>query len=47
MIAIAIDQMNDLRNSTSSQEVKRLCSVTITELQWAQMFGVKAITWVD
>lgn len=33
ILAIAIDEMNDLRNSTKSQEVKRLCSVTITELQ--------------
>ncbi|MBP9780151.1 hypothetical protein KBD33_06065 [Candidatus Gracilibacteria bacterium] len=47
IMAIAIDEMNDLRNTTKSQEVKRLCSVTITELQGAQMWGVKAITWQD
>ena len=47
ILAIAIDEMNDLRNSTTSWEMKRLCSVAITELQWAQMWGVKAITWKD
>ncbi len=47
ILAIAIDEMNDLRNSTTSGETKRLCSVAITELQGAQMWGVKAITWKD
>lgn len=42
-----IDKMNNLRNSTNSQEVKRLCSVAITEAQSAQMWAVKAITWKD
>lgn len=42
-----IDQMNDLRSSTTSQEVKRMCSVAITEAQAAQMWAVKAITWKD
>lgn len=32
-MAVVIDEMNDLRSSTKSQEVKRLCSVAITELQ--------------
>ena len=45
--ADAIDQMNDLRNSASSPEVKRMASVTITELQTAQMWAVKALTWKD
>lgn len=45
--AEAIDQMNDLRNSTSSPEVKRMCSVAITDAQSAQMWAVKAITWRD
>lgn len=45
--ANAIDQMNDLRNSTESSEVKRMCSVGITEAQTAQMWAVKAITWKD
>lgn len=47
IFADAIDQLNDLRNSTSSQEVKRLTSVAITETQGAQMWAVKAITWKD
>lgn len=42
-----IDQMNSLRNETTSGEVKRLCSVAITEMQTAQMWAVKAITWKD
>ena len=42
-----IDEMNDLRNETTSGEVKRLCSVAITEAQGAQMWAVKAATWRD
>lgn len=45
--AEAIDLINDLRNSTESGEVKRQCSVAITETQTAQMWAVKAITWKD
>lgn len=45
--ANAIDQLNDLRNTTTSNEVKRMCSVGITEAQTAQMWAVKAITWKD
>lgn len=47
IMAVVIDDMNDLRSSTTSLEVKRLCSVAITELQWSQMWCVKAITWKD
>lgn len=42
-----IDKLNNLRNSTESGEVKRMCSVAITECQTAQMWAVKAITWKD
>jgi len=42
-----IDGLNELRNSTTSNEVKRLCSVAITEAQGSQMWAVKAITWKD
>lgn len=42
-----IDEMNDLREISDSQEQKRLCSVAITELQTAQMWSVKALTWKD
>lgn len=45
--ANAIDEMQSLRTSTDSPEVKRLASVAITELQGAQMWAVKAITWKD
>lgn len=40
-----IDQMNDLRNTTTDPEVKRMASVAITEMQTAQMWTVKALTW--
>lgn len=42
-----IDRMNALRLTTESGEVKRLASVAITELQTAQMWVVKALTWKD
>ena len=42
-----IDQMNDLRANVTGGEQKRLCSVAITEMQTAQMWAVKAITWKD
>lgn len=42
-----IDQQNDLRNSAENGETKRLCSVAITELQTAQMWCVKALTWKE
>lgn len=45
--ASIIDQMNNLRNESTSPEQKRLCSVAITEAQAAQMWAVKAITWQD
>jgi hypothetical protein len=45
--ADAIDQLNDLKNASASGEVKRMCSVAITEAQTAQMWAVKAITWKD
>jgi len=47
IFADAIDQMNDLRKATESNEVKRMASVAITEAQTAQMWAVKAITWKD
>ena len=45
--ADAIDQMNDLRNSTPSNEAARTASIAITEMQTAQMWAVKALTWKD
>lgn len=43
--AILIDQMNDLRLTSTDPEVKRMASVAITEMQAAQMWAVKALTW--
>lgn len=42
-----IDDLNNLRNNSESAEQKRLASIAITELQSAQMWAVKAITWQD
>lgn len=47
LYAQIIDQLNNLRSTTESGEVKRLCSAAITEAQGAQMWAVKAITWKD
>lgn len=46
-IADQIDVLNELRNGSVSGEQKRLASVAITELQTAQMWAVKALTWKD
>ena len=43
--ADAIDQMHELRSKTDDAEKKRLASIAITELQGAQMWAVKALTW--
>lgn len=40
-----IDSLNNLRESSSEGEVKRMYSVAITDLQTAQMWAVKAATW--
>jgi hypothetical protein len=45
--ADAIDQMDELRSTTGSSEQRRVASVAITELQGAQMWAVKALTWRD
>lgn len=45
--ANAIDQMNDLRAVSESDEYKELCTIAIRKLQSAQMDMVKAITWKD
>ncbi len=42
-----IDTLHDLRSKTESQEQKRMYSTAITNLQTAQMWGVKAVTWKD
>lgn len=46
--AKVIDLLHNLRNdANASPEVKRLCSIAITEAQGAQMWAVKAVTWKD
>jgi len=45
IFARAIDQMNDLREKSESNEQKRHCSIAITDMETAQMRAVKAITW--
>jgi hypothetical protein len=44
--ADAIDRMDKLRNSPDcTPEQARLASIAITEIQGAQMWAIKAITW--
>jgi len=40
-----IDHLNNEREVTDNQEVKRMLSIAITDLQSAQMWAVKAVTW--
>jgi len=43
--ALVIDRANFIRENTTDPEVKRMCSVAITEAQTSQMWAVKAATW--
>ncbi len=48
--ATAIDRMHELREkhrgtTEAGNEIARMASVAITELQTAQMWAVKALTW--
>lgn len=47
LYALSIDQLNDLRNTTTSEGVKRWCSTAITQTEIAQMTATKALTWKD
>lgn len=40
-----INDLDQTRADATDGEVKRLCSVAITEAQTAQMWAVKAVTW--
>lgn len=40
-----IDRLHFLRETSSDSEVKRMYSIAITEIQTAQMWAVKAVTW--
>lgn len=46
-IAKQIDILDHKRAISESPEQKRLLSIAITELQTAQMWVVKALTWKD
>lgn len=45
--ANAIDELHSVRLNSESNEVRRMCSNAITDIQSGQMWGVKAITWKD
>jgi hypothetical protein len=46
--AALIDQMDELRREAGHDPGKaRLAAIAITEMQGAQMFAVKALTWKD
>jgi hypothetical protein len=45
--AVLIDRAHDLRQASTSPEVKRMASLAITAAQEAQMWLVKAQTWKD
>lgn len=40
-----IDDLNDKRLATEDGDIARMLAVAITELQTAQMWAVKAVTW--
>lgn len=43
--AAAIDQVAAIALQSADQEVRRLCTVAITETQGACMWAIKTITW--
>jgi len=43
MMADAIDFMNDESSATNDPEAKRVFAIAMTDLESAQMFGVKGI----
>lgn len=43
--AAIIDDLHLTRSESEDPEVRRLCSIAITEAQGAQMWAVKALTW--
>ena len=40
-----VDKLHNTRSADNDPEVKRMLSVAITEVQTAQMWAVKAVTW--
>jgi len=47
LYAQIIDLCNDIRSANADGERARLFSIAITEAQGAQMWAVKAITWLE
>ncbi len=45
--AALVDILHTNREMNSDPEVKRMLSIAITEVQTAQMWAVKAITWTN
>lgn len=46
LCAELIDLLNNVRGDNRNEQ-SRLCSIAITDIQGAQMWAVKAITWKD
>jgi hypothetical protein len=44
-LAEVINDLDQTRKDADDPEVKRMLSVAITEIQTAQMWAVKALTW--
>ena len=40
-----IDEIHELRTNQPNPEIARMAGIAITELQTAQMWAVKAVTW--
>lgn len=45
--AALINTLNKIRKESLSSDVQRMASIAITDVQTAQMWGVKAVTWKD
>lgn len=43
--AAIVDKLHKEREASSNPEIKRMMSIAITEVQTAQMWAVKAVTW--
>lgn len=46
VFASVVDDLNHLREISVDSEQKRMLSIAITEVQSAQMWAVKAVTWI-
>lgn len=41
-----VDDLNNRRTAATDGDVKRMLSIAITDAQTAQMWAVKAVTWL-